>query len=62
MRRVVETSLGVSEEELALIKTLNPAELREAARRCKAKAQAYLLSARLIEAWSEGKANGSRAN
>ena len=38
-------------EEMEIIKTLNPAELAEAARRCKAKAQAYLRSARLIEAW-----------
>jgi hypothetical protein len=49
-------------EEMELIKTLNSAELREAARRCRAKSEAYLRSARLIEAWSEGKANGARAN
>jgi hypothetical protein len=51
-----------SAEELALIKTLNSAELAEVARRCKARAEAYLRSARLIEAWNEGKANGSRCN
>jgi hypothetical protein len=49
-------------EEMELIKTLNSAELAEVARRCKLKAQAYLRSARLIEAYSEGKANGTRAN
>jgi hypothetical protein len=54
--------IALSEEELALIKTLNPAELREVVRRCKAKADAYLRSARLIEAWNEGKANASRRN
>jgi hypothetical protein len=60
MRLVVETSLD--EEEMTLIKTLNPAELAEVVRRCKAKAEAYLRSAKLIEAWSEGKANGTRRN
>jgi hypothetical protein len=60
MRLVVETSLD--EEEMTLIKTPNPAELAEVVRRCKAKAEAYLRSAKLIEAWSEGKANGTRRN
>jgi hypothetical protein len=50
----------VEEEELALIKTLNAAELTEVVRRLKAKANAYLRSAKLIEAW--GEANGTRAN
>jgi hypothetical protein len=36
-----------------LISTLNPAELAEAARRCKAKANAYLRRAALIEAWAK---------
>jgi hypothetical protein len=49
-------------EEIEIIRTLNPAELAEAARRCKAKASAYLRMAAAIEAWSEGKANGARAN
>jgi hypothetical protein len=54
--------LGVSAVEMEIIKTLNPAELAEAARRCKAKGEAYLRSARLIEAWNKGKADGSRRN
>jgi hypothetical protein len=56
MSPVVETSLDVEE----LIKTLNPAELAEAARRCKAKAQAYLRSAQLIDAWRQANAEGTR--
>jgi hypothetical protein len=62
MRPVVEALLSVSPEEMALIKTLNAAELAEVVRRCKAKANAYLRSARLIEAWSKEEANGTRAN
>ena len=53
MRLVVETSLD--EEEMTLIKTLNPAGTREAVRRCKAKASAYLRRAELIEAWGKKK-------
>jgi hypothetical protein len=50
----------LNEEELALIKTLNPAELAEAARRLKTKAEAYWRSANLIEAW--GETNGKACN
>jgi hypothetical protein len=47
-------------EEMEIIKNLNPAELREAVRRCRAKASAYLRNAAAIEAWSKGEANGTR--
>jgi hypothetical protein len=62
MRPVVEALMSVSAEELAIINTLNPAELAEVVRRCKAKADAYLRSARLIEALGKGEVNGTRRN
>jgi hypothetical protein len=58
---VVEAS-SISVEELEAIRALTPAELREALRRCRVKADAYLRRAAIIEAWSEGKANGLRRN
>jgi hypothetical protein len=42
-------------EELALIKTLNPAEVAEVVRRCKLKAQEYLRRAELLAAWAQEK-------
>jgi hypothetical protein len=48
---LIRTSLTAAEEEV--LKTLNPAERTEAVQRCKDKAEAYLRTARIIEAWSE---------
>jgi hypothetical protein len=62
MKQNAIIALGVSNEEMEVIKTLNPAELIEVARRCVAKGNAYLRSARQIEAWRKRKANGTRAN
>lgn len=56
------TAQNSNNEEMEIIRTLNPAELREVVRRCKAKAEAYLRSAAALEAWKEGKANGTRRN
>jgi hypothetical protein len=46
---------SLTEEEIALIQTLNPAERTEATRRLKAKAQAYLRRAELLAAWAQEK-------